>query len=172
MRIGLIVVLFVVTAVLSGVFGYAQNVPMNAPATIVGSQSQESLKDCTECPEMIVVPAGTFRMGAAAGEKGRPASGNEGPQHEVTLGAPSRWENFTLRSISLPPLWQRLVMKQARSASFAKGRGARSSGTPLMARSRIFPNRETPCSMFEPDRHQGVCGLAGRQDQQSIPFAD
>jgi formylglycine-generating enzyme required for sulfatase activity len=33
-----------------------------------------------------VVPAGTFRMGSAAGEKGRPADGREGPQHEVTLG--------------------------------------------------------------------------------------
>jgi formylglycine-generating enzyme required for sulfatase activity len=86
MRVGLIVVVFVLTAVLSGLFGYAQNVPMNAPATIVGSQSQESLKDCTECPEMVVVPAGTFRMGAAAGEKGRPADGREGPQHEVTIG--------------------------------------------------------------------------------------
>jgi sulfatase modifying factor 1 len=80
MRVGLTVVLFVLTAVLSGVFGYAQN------ATIVGAQSQESLKDCTECPEMIVIPAGTFRMGAASGEKGRPADGREGPQHEVTIG--------------------------------------------------------------------------------------
>jgi sulfatase modifying factor 1 len=59
---------------------------LNAPAIIVGSQSQNSFKDCSDCPEMIVVPAGTFRMGSAAGEKGRPADGREGPQHEVTIG--------------------------------------------------------------------------------------
>ena len=66
--------------------GYAQNARMNSLATIVGSQSQDSFKDCGNCPEMIVVPAGTFRMGSAAGENGQPADGREGPQHEVTIG--------------------------------------------------------------------------------------
>jgi len=69
----------------SGVSGYAQNVPMTTSATTVGSQSQASFKDCSDCPEMIVIPAGTFRMGSPAGEKGRPADGREGPQHNVTI---------------------------------------------------------------------------------------
>jgi formylglycine-generating enzyme required for sulfatase activity len=84
MRIALIVVLLV----LSRVPGYAQDPPLNAAAMIVGSQSQDSVKDCTDCPEMIVVPGGTFRMGSASGENRRPADGREGPQHEVKIGRP------------------------------------------------------------------------------------
>jgi formylglycine-generating enzyme required for sulfatase activity len=59
---------------------------MNSPATIVGTQSQDSFKDCGNCSEMIVVPAGTFRMGSTVDEKGWPADGREGPQHEATIG--------------------------------------------------------------------------------------
>ena len=40
-------------------------------------------RDCDTCPEMVVIPAGTFTMGSPAWEAGR--FGNEGPRHEVTL---------------------------------------------------------------------------------------
>jgi formylglycine-generating enzyme required for sulfatase activity len=40
-------------------------------------------KDCTECPAMVVVPAGSFTMGSPASEAGR--EGDEGPQHQVTI---------------------------------------------------------------------------------------
>ena len=40
-------------------------------------------RDCDGCPEMVVIPAGEFRMGSSAAEEGR--SDNEGPQHRVTL---------------------------------------------------------------------------------------
>jgi formylglycine-generating enzyme required for sulfatase activity len=44
----------------------------------------DSFKECaTDCPEMVVVPAGSFTMGSAPTEKGRFA--NEGPQHQVTI---------------------------------------------------------------------------------------
>ena len=39
-------------------------------------------KDCPECPEMVVVPAGRFRMGDLSGD-GRD---NEKPVHTVTIG--------------------------------------------------------------------------------------
>ena len=42
-------------------------------------------RDCDHCPEMVVVPAGRFEMGSPASESGR--NGDEGPQHEVTIGA-------------------------------------------------------------------------------------
>ena len=41
---------------------------------------------CADCPEMVVVPAGSFMMGAAEGEKGK--RGDEGPQREVRIERP------------------------------------------------------------------------------------
>ena len=43
-------------------------------------------RDCEECPEMVVVPAGSFTMGAPSREEGRDS--DEGPQHTVTIRAP------------------------------------------------------------------------------------
>jgi formylglycine-generating enzyme required for sulfatase activity len=42
--------------------------------------------DCDNCPDMVVVPAGRFLMGAAKAEKGHQPA--EEPQHEVTVPAP------------------------------------------------------------------------------------
>ena len=43
-------------------------------------------RDCEECPEMVVVPAGTYRMGSPASEEGR--EDEEGPVHRVTIAQP------------------------------------------------------------------------------------
>jgi formylglycine-generating enzyme required for sulfatase activity len=43
-------------------------------------------KECEKCPEMVVVPAGSFTMGSPATEEGR--SANEGPQTPVTFASP------------------------------------------------------------------------------------
>jgi formylglycine-generating enzyme required for sulfatase activity len=48
--------------------------------------SGDSFKDCADCPEMVVVPKGSFSMGSPSGEDGR--YDDEGPQHEVTIGKP------------------------------------------------------------------------------------
>ena len=40
--------------------------------------------DCGTCPEMVVVPPGSFMMGSPASEAGR--FSNEGPRHRVTIG--------------------------------------------------------------------------------------
>ena len=42
--------------------------------------------DCDRCPDMVVVPPGTYAMGSPDGEEGRQA--DEGPQHRVTIDAP------------------------------------------------------------------------------------
>ena len=46
----------------------------------------EVFRDCPECPEMVVIPAGRFRRGSPALEAGR--SVNEDPQREVTIAKP------------------------------------------------------------------------------------
>ncbi len=48
--------------------------------------SGESFKDCPDCPEMVVVPAGSFMMGSPASEPLR--EDDEGPQHKVTIAKP------------------------------------------------------------------------------------
>ncbi len=43
------------------------------------------IKDCAECPDMVVLPAGSFVMGSSANETGRLS--NEGPQRTVRVGS-------------------------------------------------------------------------------------
>ena len=43
-------------------------------------------RDCPECPELVVVAAGTYEMGSPLGEEGR--RDNEGPVHRVEIGEP------------------------------------------------------------------------------------
>jgi len=45
-----------------------------------------SFRDCPECPEMVVIPAGTFVMGSPSEEKERFSS--EGPPRRVTIAQP------------------------------------------------------------------------------------
>ena len=43
-------------------------------------------RDCGACPEMVVVPAGSYRMGSPSRESGRDE--DEGPRHWVRIGKP------------------------------------------------------------------------------------
>jgi formylglycine-generating enzyme required for sulfatase activity len=51
-----------------------------------GLKPKDRFRECENCPEMVVVPAGAFTMGSPAGERDR--FDNEGPQHVVTIGKP------------------------------------------------------------------------------------
>ena len=51
-----------------------------------GSTAGDWFRDCPECPEMVVLPAGSFMMGSPSGEEGRYI--HEGPVHEVTFERP------------------------------------------------------------------------------------
>ena len=46
----------------------------------------KKFRDCAVCPEMVVVPAGSFMMGSPGSEEGRYS--DEGPVHEVTIAEP------------------------------------------------------------------------------------
>ncbi len=48
-----------------------------------GYSTPEIFKDCDECPEMVVIPGGSFVMGSPDGESKR--ASNEGPQHRVNV---------------------------------------------------------------------------------------
>jgi formylglycine-generating enzyme required for sulfatase activity len=52
----------------------------------------DKFKECENCPEMVVVPAGSFTMGSPVTEKGRYP--NEGPQHAVTIARPFAVSKF------------------------------------------------------------------------------
>jgi len=54
----------------------------------------ETFKDCPECPEMVVVPAGSFIMGSPESEEGRTRF--EGPQHRVTFLRPFAVGKFSV----------------------------------------------------------------------------
>jgi formylglycine-generating enzyme required for sulfatase activity/cellulose biosynthesis protein BcsQ len=54
-----------------------------------------SFRECaTNCPEMIVVPAGSFLMGSPLTEQER--NDDEGPQHQVTISQPFAVSKFEL----------------------------------------------------------------------------
>ena len=52
----------------------------NAVQPAVGLYPGKTFKDCADCPEMVIVPAGRFKMGSNDG------ASDEKPVHEVTIG--------------------------------------------------------------------------------------
>lgn len=77
--------------------GLFQSGPLNAPP----AQNQERVlrpkdvfRDCDVCPEMVVVPAGTFTMGSPPSERGR--TGDEGPEHLVAFARPFAVGKFSV----------------------------------------------------------------------------
>ena len=62
--------------------------PAAAQAPLSAAQERalkpnDRFQECADCPELVVVPAGSFLMGSPASETPREA--NEGPQHAVTI---------------------------------------------------------------------------------------
>jgi formylglycine-generating enzyme required for sulfatase activity len=55
---------------------------------------KDSFKECTNCPQMVVVPAGSFVMGSPSSEPGRKP--NEDPQHKLTIGRAFAVSKFEL----------------------------------------------------------------------------
>ena len=49
-------------------------------------QPGQVFRDCPECPELVVVPAGSYWMGSPASEEAR--NSGEGPRHRVTIPKP------------------------------------------------------------------------------------
>jgi formylglycine-generating enzyme required for sulfatase activity len=69
----------------------AANTPLS-PQQERALKPGETFKECTTCPPMIVIPAGSFTMGSPAGE----GDNDEHPQHVVTIAAPFAVSKFEL----------------------------------------------------------------------------
>ena len=54
-----------------------------AKRLLSGPKDGETFRDCPECPEVVVVPSGSFVMGSPAIEEGRDR--DEGPEHVVNV---------------------------------------------------------------------------------------
>lgn len=61
-----------------------QQTPQQAPGQKPHHPPGTAFQDCPECPEMIVLPGGSFIMGSPSNEDGR--NSDEGPTHRVTIG--------------------------------------------------------------------------------------
>ena len=68
-----------------GVFPLARSAPLSA-AQERALKPQEKFQECDKCPEMVVVPPGSFKMGSPDSELGHAA--NEGPQRTVSIAKP------------------------------------------------------------------------------------
>jgi formylglycine-generating enzyme required for sulfatase activity len=53
------------------------------PTDITALVPGDAFRDCSACPQMVVVPAGGYEMGSLPGEDGR--DDDEGPRHRVTI---------------------------------------------------------------------------------------
>ena len=69
---------------LAGVFVLTAIGCLMPTRSAAGQEVGEVFRDCDVCPEMVVVPAGSFVMGSPETEEGRRS--NEGPQRRVTIG--------------------------------------------------------------------------------------
>ena len=56
------------------------------PVARPGRAPGTAFRDCPDCPEMVVVPAGSFMMGSPSHEAGR--GDDEGPRHRVMIAKP------------------------------------------------------------------------------------
>ena len=57
-----------------------------AEAAELARQAGREFRDCAGCPEMVVVPSGSFMMGSPDSEEGR--YDDEGPRHRVSISQP------------------------------------------------------------------------------------
>jgi len=64
-------------------FGFLFGCAMSATSFAQTLAPGTVFRDCPDCPEMVVVPAGSFVMGSPESEAGRDK--DEGPQHTVTI---------------------------------------------------------------------------------------
>ena len=86
----------VIAAAVVGMSQQVSSAQTLSPVQDRALKPRDTFKDCTECPAMIIVPAGSFVMGSPATETDRRI--NEGPQHRVTIAKQFAVSKFALTS--------------------------------------------------------------------------
>ncbi len=91
--------LSIASALLMAVLGTALIHAQTGAVTLIAEAERElkpgdTFKECDNCPEMVVVPAGSFIMGSPADETHR--VGNEDPQHTVRFAMPFAVGKFSV----------------------------------------------------------------------------
>ena len=81
----------------------------------------ETFRDCPQCPQMVVVPAGSFEMGSPPGEEGHQR--DEEPLHPVKISQPFAVSKYEVRFDEWLPCVQAGVCKALPDEGW--GRGAR-----------------------------------------------
>ena len=150
-------------------------------ATHVQAEAQQpgaKFKDCRDCPEMVVVPAGSFTMGSSdaetIGECMEPdARRREQPARTVTLARPFAIGRFE----------DAQAIRRLRQADQSAGQQVvhdLGPGQERLARRRRrdlgqaqFPaDGPTPCGLRVARGRAGVCRLALGQDREDLPRAE
>jgi formylglycine-generating enzyme required for sulfatase activity len=74
-------------------------------------------KECTHCPDMIVIPAGSFTMGSPEGK----GDTDEHPQHNVTIAMPFAVSKFELTFAEWDACWAQGGCPRASDSGFGRG---------------------------------------------------
>ena len=82
-----------------------------------------SFTDCAECPEIVVVPAGSFTMGSPQTEGSR--NDNEGPLHKVTIDQAFAVDKFEITFAQWDDCLKGCGCGDYRPSDKGWGRGAR-----------------------------------------------
>jgi formylglycine-generating enzyme required for sulfatase activity len=79
----------------------------------------ETFRDCPQCPQMVVVPAGSFEMGSPPGEMGHQK--DEEPQHTVRIAQPFAVSKYEVRFDEWMPCVQAAVCKALPDEGWGRG---------------------------------------------------
>ncbi len=118
------------------------------PRIAVNDPGGEAFKECEECPEMVVVPAGAAMLGSPLGESGRQTF--EAAPHPVEIGKPFAVGRYAVTFAQ----WD---------ACYAEG----ALRPPPPRRSRFWP-RQSSGDLRHLDRSAALCGLAETQDRPAL----